>query len=147
MTKGFLIYEEMRKYFPMRPLVIYDFAKTARLWISFYIRKKFIFFLSVHEYPSLYLGIPPGFSIPCPVADWLIPFISLPRDLFLKTYQPFLLFYTVQHAHIYIAYLSLSSMQYSCRFYVQWRKLSRLKIFRCSILYSGARMWLFGATT
>jgi hypothetical protein len=24
---------------------------------------------TVHEYPSLYLGIPPGFSIPCPVAD------------------------------------------------------------------------------
>jgi hypothetical protein len=33
MRKGFLLYEEMRKYFPMymrRPLVIYDFA-TAPL--------------------------------------------------------------------------------------------------------------------
>jgi hypothetical protein len=42
MRKGFLIYEEMRKYFPYlrRPLVIYpyDFA-TAPFWISLYMRK------------------------------------------------------------------------------------------------------------
>jgi hypothetical protein len=47
MTKGFLIYEEMRKYFPIhmrRPLVIYDFA-TAPFWISFYMRKfDFLFY-------------------------------------------------------------------------------------------------------
>jgi hypothetical protein len=37
MRKGFLIYEEMRKYlviYMRRPLVIYDFA-TAPFWISF----------------------------------------------------------------------------------------------------------------
>jgi hypothetical protein len=40
MRKSFLIYEEMRKYFPYmrRPLVINDFA-TAPLWISLYMRK------------------------------------------------------------------------------------------------------------
>ncbi len=40
MRKGFLIYGEMRKYFPImrRPLVIYDFA-TAPLWISLHMRK------------------------------------------------------------------------------------------------------------
>ncbi len=46
---GFLIYEEMRKYFPIyegrRPLVIHDFA-TAPFWISLYLRK--ILFLFYH---------------------------------------------------------------------------------------------------
>ncbi len=43
MRKGFLIYEEMRKYFPIyiSPLVIYDFA-TAPFWIP-YIWEKFVF--------------------------------------------------------------------------------------------------------
>ncbi len=36
MRKGFLIYEEMRKYFPyMRPLVIYDFVKVQLLHSEF----------------------------------------------------------------------------------------------------------------
>ncbi len=51
MRKGFLIYEEMRKYFPIycmrRPLVICDFA-TAPFWISLYMRKIWFSFLSVH---------------------------------------------------------------------------------------------------
>jgi hypothetical protein len=41
MRKGFLIYEEMRKYFSpymRRPLIIYDFA-TAPLRIFLYMRK------------------------------------------------------------------------------------------------------------
>ncbi len=41
MREGFLIYEEMRKYFPIymrRSLVIYEFA-TAPFWISLYMRK------------------------------------------------------------------------------------------------------------
>ena len=40
MRKGFLIYEEMRKYFPIyeKPLVTYDFA-TAPFGISLYMRK------------------------------------------------------------------------------------------------------------
>jgi hypothetical protein len=40
MRKGFLIYEEMRKYssYMRRPLVIYDFA-TAPFRISLYMRK------------------------------------------------------------------------------------------------------------
>ncbi len=48
MRKGFLIYEEMHKYFPIqymrRPLVIYDFA-TAPFWISWYIWGKFDFLI------------------------------------------------------------------------------------------------------
>ncbi len=49
MGKGFLIYEEMRKYFPIyvEPLVIYDFA-TAPLWISLHMRKIWFSFLSVY---------------------------------------------------------------------------------------------------
>ncbi len=49
MSKGFLIYEEMRKY-----LVIYeeafshDFA-TASFWISLYMRNIFYFLLSVNS--------------------------------------------------------------------------------------------------
>jgi hypothetical protein len=47
MRKGFLIYEEMRKYlviqYMRRPLVIYDFA-TAPIWISLYMRKKLLLF-------------------------------------------------------------------------------------------------------
>jgi hypothetical protein len=47
MRKGFLIYEEMRKYsiksYMRRPLVIYDFA-TALFWISLYMRNFFFFF-------------------------------------------------------------------------------------------------------
>jgi hypothetical protein len=45
MRKGFLIYEEMRKYL-RRPLVIYDFA-IAPFWISLYMRKVLFSFLSV----------------------------------------------------------------------------------------------------
>ncbi len=49
MRKGFLIYEEMRKYLVIysmkRPLVIYDFA-TAPFWISLYIRKIIFFFIN-----------------------------------------------------------------------------------------------------
>jgi hypothetical protein len=45
--KGFLIYEELRKYLVMRrPLVIYDFA-TAPFWISLYMSKILFSFLSV----------------------------------------------------------------------------------------------------
>ncbi len=50
MRKGFLIYEEMRKYFPIyeESVIIYDFA-TAPFWISLYTYKgKFDFFISVH---------------------------------------------------------------------------------------------------
>jgi hypothetical protein len=53
MRKGFLIYEEMRKYFSpymRRPLVIYDFA-TAPLWISLYMRKTWFSFLLVFPGP------------------------------------------------------------------------------------------------
>jgi len=49
MRKSFLIYEEMRKYFP-----IYDFA-TASFWISSYMSKIWFSFLSVYVVP---LGIP-----------------------------------------------------------------------------------------
>jgi hypothetical protein len=57
MRKGFLIHEEMRKYFPIqymrRPAVIYEFA-TAPFWISIYrYEENLIFFLSVHS-PSLW---------------------------------------------------------------------------------------------
>jgi hypothetical protein len=49
MKKGFLIYEEMRKYLVMRrPLVIYDFA-TGPFWISLYTRKILFSFLSVYR--------------------------------------------------------------------------------------------------
>jgi hypothetical protein len=46
MRKGFLIYEEMRKYFPIyEEAVIYDFA-TAPFLISLYVfEKNLIFFL------------------------------------------------------------------------------------------------------
>ncbi len=46
--KGFLIYEEMRKYltYLRRPLVIYDFAPDP-IWISFYVKKILFSFLSV----------------------------------------------------------------------------------------------------
>ncbi len=51
MRKGFLIYEEMRKYLVIysmrRLLVIYDFA-TAPFRISIYMRKIFFSFLSVY---------------------------------------------------------------------------------------------------
>jgi hypothetical protein len=48
MRKGFLIYEEMLKYFPIyeEALFIYDIA-TAPLWISLYMRKIRFSFLSV----------------------------------------------------------------------------------------------------
>ncbi len=56
--KGFLIYKEMRKYFPIycmrRLLVIYDFA-TAPFWISLYMRKIRFSFLSV--YHALFLSM------------------------------------------------------------------------------------------
>jgi hypothetical protein len=45
MRKGFLIYEEMRKYLRRR-LVIYDFA-TNPFWISLYMRKYYFRFISV----------------------------------------------------------------------------------------------------
>ncbi len=48
--KGYLIYEEMRKYLVIHvyeePLLIYDFA-TAPFWISSYTRKSLFSFLSV----------------------------------------------------------------------------------------------------
>ncbi len=43
MKKGFLSYEGMRKYFPRRPLVIYDFA-TAPFWIFLIYEENLIFF-------------------------------------------------------------------------------------------------------
>ncbi len=48
MRKGFLIYEEMRKYLTIyeETLVIYDFA-TAPFWILIY-EENFLFFLSVY---------------------------------------------------------------------------------------------------
>ncbi len=61
MRKGFLIYEEMRKYFPIyiSPLVIYDFA-TAPFWISLNMRKIWFFFISVtcHRPPDSFLTEP-----------------------------------------------------------------------------------------
>jgi hypothetical protein len=51
MRKSFLIYEEMRNYLVRtlrRPLVRYDFA-TAPFWISLYMRKILISFLSVRR--------------------------------------------------------------------------------------------------
>ena len=50
MRKGFLIYEEMRKYYLYlrRPFIIYDFA-TASFWISLYMRKILFSFLSVYN--------------------------------------------------------------------------------------------------
>ncbi len=63
--KGFLIYEEMRKYLVIqyirKPLVIYDFANSP-FWISLYMRKivfSFFFFISV----ALWCSWPPGLSI------------------------------------------------------------------------------------
>ncbi len=50
MRKGFLIYEEMRKYFSLYEeavLVIYDFAPDP-FWISLYMWKILFSFLSVH---------------------------------------------------------------------------------------------------
>jgi hypothetical protein len=50
MRKGFLIYEEMRKYLVMyirRPLVISDFA-TAPFWTSLY-EENFVFFCEVDQ--------------------------------------------------------------------------------------------------
>ncbi len=49
MGKGFLIYEEMRKYFPLYEEAvsrIYDFA-TAPFWISLSVKKIFFSFLLV----------------------------------------------------------------------------------------------------
>jgi hypothetical protein len=46
MRKGFLIYEEMRKYLVLWPLVISDYA-TAPFWISLCMRKILFSFLSV----------------------------------------------------------------------------------------------------
>ena len=48
MRKGLLIYEEMRKYFSIyeEAVVIYDYA-TAPSWISLYMRKIWLSFLSV----------------------------------------------------------------------------------------------------
>jgi hypothetical protein len=55
MRKGFLIYEEMRKYLVIYEeavsLIKYDFA-TAPFWISLYMRKilfSFLSFLSVYK--------------------------------------------------------------------------------------------------
>ncbi len=59
MRKGFLIYEEMRTFFPIyeerRPLVIYDFAPTP-FWISLHTRKIWFNFLSVYSTYSIYLS-------------------------------------------------------------------------------------------
>jgi hypothetical protein len=62
MRKGFLIYEEMRKYLPLqfirRPLVIYGYA-TAPFWISLLYEENLIFFLSIgrsHLYKTLWFG-------------------------------------------------------------------------------------------
>jgi hypothetical protein len=49
--RGFLIYEEVRKYlviYEEAAVVIYDFA-TAPFWISFYFRKILFSFLSVYR--------------------------------------------------------------------------------------------------
>ncbi len=50
-AKGFLIYEEMRKYLVMyerRSLVIYEIA-TAHSWISLYMRKIWFFYQCIVE--------------------------------------------------------------------------------------------------
>ncbi len=51
MRKGFLIYEEMRKYLIIYEKavsrIVYDFT-TASFWISLYVRKILFPFLSVH---------------------------------------------------------------------------------------------------
>jgi hypothetical protein len=48
MRKGFLIYEEMRKYLVIyKEAVSHDFA-SAFFWISLYMRKILLSFLSVH---------------------------------------------------------------------------------------------------
>ncbi len=70
MRKGLLIYEEMRKYFPIycmsTPLVIYDFA-TAPFWISLYMRKIWFSFLSVNPCrPSQALAVPAEPCMPDP---------------------------------------------------------------------------------
>ncbi len=62
----FLIYEEMRKYFPIysmrRPLVIYDFA-TAPFGIFLYMRKIFFFIsVSFKYFEQLSAGPPPLFT-------------------------------------------------------------------------------------
>ena len=50
MRKGFLIYEQMRKYFPVyEEAVIYDFA-NAPFWISLYMRKILFPFVSVQRH-------------------------------------------------------------------------------------------------
>ncbi len=52
--KGFLIYEEMHKYFHhiqysmRRSLVMYDFAPVPSEFLNMYMRKTFFSFLSVH---------------------------------------------------------------------------------------------------
>ncbi len=49
MKKGFLIYEEMRNYFPIcLSYCIYDFA-IAPFWISLIMRKIWFSFLSVYQ--------------------------------------------------------------------------------------------------
>ncbi len=56
MRKGLLIqYEEMRKYFPIyEEAVSHDFA-TAPFWISLYMRKIWLSFLSMQELVFLLL--------------------------------------------------------------------------------------------
>ncbi len=50
MRKGFLIYEEMRKYFTIyeEPWVIYDFA-TDPFWISLYEENFILVFISAER--------------------------------------------------------------------------------------------------
>ncbi len=48
--KGFLIYEEMRKFFPIyEEAVSHIWLCTRSLWISLYMRKILFYFLSVHH--------------------------------------------------------------------------------------------------
>jgi hypothetical protein len=62
MRKGFLIYEEMRKYSPYmrRPLVIYDFG-TAPFWISLFMRKILFYFSSVQAKKNFPLNFEESF--------------------------------------------------------------------------------------
>ncbi len=79
LKRGFLMYEEMRKYFTIyeerRPLVIYDFA-TAPFWISSYMRKIWFSFLSVynvHKCANYVCFIFCSYPCPCFYSAWFLP--------------------------------------------------------------------------
>ncbi len=66
MRKGFLIYEEMRKYFPIyeEAVIIYDFA-TAPLWIFLIYKKNFNFFFISVQMISFHFIMLSFFSYMC----------------------------------------------------------------------------------